>query len=189
MKIIFGLIFVFLVEIIFGNDFSDVENFKTKVEQEVFINNKMKEKKYDLIVKFPDLVYKKILFPEINKGEIYVYNKNQKKIFYPLLEQTIIQVVDENENEILNILYDLKDEKKEKEKIEILKNGNNLIKEIVYKTGEKIKFVNYSKIKNINFPTLIEVYNEDEVLISRIKFQEIEINEKLPNKVFEIGVK
>jgi len=189
MKLIFSLLFIFLVEMIFGNNFSDLENFKSLVTQKTFLNNKVKEKKYEMVVKFPDLIYKKTLFPEINKGEIYVYNKNKKYIYYPLLEQNISQEIDESENEFLEILKELKGNNKGEKKNKIISNEKGLIKEIVFDTGEIIKFENYIKIKDIYFPESIDIYDENEVIVSKMKFDKITLNQKISNEIFEIGKK
>ncbi|MGM0507735.1 MAG: LolA family protein [Fusobacteriota bacterium] len=171
------IFFLVISSFLLGNQFKEVESFNAKTTETTLKNNKTTVTKYKLKLKFPDMVYKEITYPEMNRGEVYLYVENEKKIYYPLLEQIITQEIDENENQILGVLRDLKESEKTEE-----------IKFLEYENGTKILFNNYKKINGINFPTTVKIYEENN-LISKLEFSDIKINSKLNKKDFQIDIK
>ena len=94
------IILFFLISIsIFSLDYKGINTIDFEIYEKTNTNNKIREKEYILKIKFPEKVYKEVLKPEINRGEIYVYNEEKTLIYYPVLEQ-----VTEEEREVLGEL-------------------------------------------------------------------------------------
>ena len=59
---------------------SDIKNLAFSTQEILVVNGKERETKYDIKFQVPDKIKKEITFPELNKGELYIYNKNEKTI-------------------------------------------------------------------------------------------------------------
>lgn len=105
----------------------------------------------------PNKIVVEILSPEINKGEIYTYENNTKKIYYPILDEVVEQEYINEDNDIILSLATLKDIKKT-----TVKDNKEYIVE-----DDKIK-----KIISSNYIILFK-YNKDNK-ISNIIFENFE---------------
>ena len=145
MKLV-QLIFFILISSVYAKNLDEIKTISCLVDETSYYNNRKTEKEYQIKSILPDRIYKEILSPEINKGEIYVYSGNEKFVYYPLLEQTISQKIDEDENFIIKVIKDLKKPKN----LIILKEGNK-IRSLKYETGVEIIFENHYKVGGIQF--------------------------------------
>ena len=165
------------------NEFKDIDTFKAIVTEKTHLNNQTKIKEYTILANLPDELKKVMISPEINKGEIYLYKGDNKKIYYPLLEQTIDQKITSEENYTLKFISDLKNYNKNSDfKVE---RSNGKINKIIYKDGVTIAFLDFQKIDNINFPSHIKVF-DGESEVSELIFKDIKLNIKLSPKDFSI---
>jgi outer membrane lipoprotein-sorting protein len=155
----------------FAGYFENVNEFSADVSEETFYSQDKKLKKYILKIAFPDKVYKEMLFPQLNAGEKYIYDGDVKLTYYPILEEMIEETIDEDENAILKTLKDIKSDNEQIIKIE--KNGE--LEKIIYNDGYEVHFFQYAIVDNLNFPHMIEIY-ENGYLISKLSLENIAIN-------------
>ena len=165
------------------NEFKNIDTFEAIVTEKNNINNQSKIKKYSILAKLPDRLIKEMISPEINKGEIYLYNGNDKKIYYPLLEQTIEQKITADENYTLKFVEDLKDYNSNSDFQ--VKKSKGQIQKIIYKDGITIEFLDFQIINNINFPSHIKVFDGN-IEISDLTFENIKLNVSVSQKDFTI---
>lgn len=165
------------------NYFKKVNTFKAVIIETNHLNKQTKTKEYNILADLPDKLIKKMISPSINKGEIYLYNGSNKTIYYPLLEQTIDQKINKDENYTLKFIRDLKsnDRNLDFKVVEI----NNQVQKIIYNDGITIKFESFSKINGINFPTHVRILDEN-IEISELIIKDIEINIPVSKKDFII---
>ncbi|MCK5780475.1 MAG: hypothetical protein KAH04_05610 [Psychrilyobacter sp.] len=165
------------------NDFSKIKTFKATIIESSNINNRKKTKEYKVLADLPNKLIKTMISPEINKGETYLYNENKKTIYFPLLDQTIYQDVNTEENYTLKFIKDL-GAYNEKSDFKVVKLEGE-IKEIIYNDGVHIKLSNYSKVNGINFPKYITIFDK-EIEISKLVLSNIEINLSVTDEDFLI---
>jgi len=181
--ILFYLILTFSIFAKGNNDFSKIKTFSATIIESSTLNNQKKTKKYKVLADLPDKLIKTMISPKINKGETYLYDKNKKTIYFPLLEQTISQDINEEENYTLKFIKDLGGYNSTSTFRIVQSNGE--IKEIIYNDGIYIKLSNYSKINNINFPQNIKIFDKD-IEISQLVLSNIKINIPVNDKDFLI---
>ncbi len=165
------------------NEFKKINTFKAVIIENSRLNNRTKTKEYQVLASLPDKLIKKMISPSINKGEIYLYNGSNKTIYYPLLEQTINQKINEDENYILKFIRDLKSYDGNVD-FRVVKS-NNQIQEIIYNDGIMIKFESFSKINGINFPTHVRILDGN-IEVSELIIKDIEINIPVSKKDFSL---
>jgi len=165
------------------NELKKINTFKAIFTENTNLNNRKKTKEYEVLASLPDKLIKKMISPSINKGEIYLYNGTHKTIYYPLLEQTIDQKIDEDENYTLKFIRDLKSNDDNVD-FKVVKSHNQ-IQKIIYNDGITIKFESFSKINGINFPTHVRILDEN-IEISELIIKNIEINISLTEKDFSL---
>ena len=80
---------------------SDIKNLAFSTQEILVVNGKERETKYDIKFQVPDKIKKEITFPELNKGELYIYNKNEKTIYLPIFHQITHEKISNDENRII----------------------------------------------------------------------------------------
>lgn len=165
------------------NEFNKINTFKAIIIENSHLNNRTKTKEYEILADLPDKLIKKMISPSINKGEIYLYNGSDKTIYYPLLEQTIDQKINADENYTLKFIRDLKSSDEDVD-FKVVKS-NNQIKKIVYNDGITIEFESFSKINEINFPTHVRILDRN-IEISELIIKDIKINIPISKKDFSL---
>ena len=177
------LLFLILGACVFSKDMGKIKSISALVEENTHYNNRKTYKKYRIKSIIPDKIRKEMLAPEINSGEVYVYRGSEKQIYYPILEQTVSQKIDKDENFIIKVIKDLENP----EKLTILRE-DKLTKAISYNSGLEIKFQDYEKIGDYDFPKNIKVYDQ-ESLISELSFKEVELDIDLCESEFQLNIK
>jgi outer membrane lipoprotein-sorting protein len=165
------------------NEFTKINTFKAVIIENSHLNKRKKTKEYQVLASLPDKLIKKMISPSINQGEIYLYNGSNKTIYYPLLEQTINQEINKDENYTLKFIRDLKS-LDESVNFKVVKS-NDKIKEIIYNDGITIKFESFSKKNGINFPTHVRIL-DDNIEVSELIIKDIEINIPVSEKDFSL---
>ena len=193
-KIIFIISFILAVSI-FGADFSTIDTFSLDAKERSIINKKEKKKEYSLKVKFPDKIYKEMKKPDINRGELYIYNGNKKSIYIPALKQKNTKDVEEEENYIIKVMKDIKNINYSKAKNGIVEIEDGKFKvdaaakkvlEAEYEDETKVVFEKYSEISGYNFPVKVVIYDKG-AFLSQLDFSNIKINKKIGNEVFNLN--
>jgi len=173
------LSFLLITSFIYCNSLSKISSIQAKVSEQTFINKNSKEKIYTFQMKYPDKVYKEILAPKLNIGEKYIYNGKKKQVFYPLLGDSFIEEINDDENYILQAIKAIKDGRK------TFTLENNEIKELNMGDGITIVFSAYKTYDTLSFPNKVEIF-EGKRLVSQLLFSEIKINKVIDDKIFNI---
>lgn len=186
MKIYLLFFLIIVNTAVFGelNDLSTIKTLKIVLTEKLMISNEKKESKYNLLFEKPDKVRKEVLSPSLNKGEIYIYNKNKKMVYLPLFEQFIEKKTTDDENEIIKILnYLLNREKNDK----TFKNKyyKREIKEIFIDNDRKINITNLKTFGNYLLPTKFKIYNKG-VLVAELQVSDYKINPFFNKEEFQI---
>lgn len=192
MKKIILILLLSVAALSFSADFADINTFSVSVKERSVINKKEKNKEYLLSVKFPDKVYKEMKKPEINKGELYVYNGNKKTIYIPALKQKSTKDIEEDENFIIKVMKDMKNINYSKAKNSIIETKESKYKvdtaakkvlEAEYDDGTKVVFENYKIISGYNFPLKVMIYDSG-VFVSQLDFSNVQINLNMNDEIF-----
>ncbi|MEE0138986.1 MAG: hypothetical protein U0I28_11460, partial [Fusobacterium ulcerans] len=56
---------------------SNIKNLAFSTQETLVVNSGERETGYDVKFQVPDKIRKEITFPEMNKGELYIYNGNE----------------------------------------------------------------------------------------------------------------
>jgi outer membrane lipoprotein-sorting protein len=187
------LMFFFISSItVVSADFSEINTFSINVKERSIINKREKKKEYMLLVKFPDKVYKEMKKPNINNGEIYVYNGNKKTIYIPALKQKNTKEIEEDENFIISVMKDIKNIDYSKSKNGIVETKDAKFKvdikskkviEVEYKDGIKVVFENYKAVSEYNFPFKVTIYDSG-IFASQLEFTDVKINNNIKDEIF-----
>lgn len=139
------LMLLMLVSILsYGKDFWEKKSFNVNVVESSNINGRKKTKGY--VMNYSNNTIKMtITSPNVNKGEVYIFSKDKKTIYYPLLKQTVTQKLEKEEANILNIFNKIK---------------NITVKKTMSNNGEKITFTNgkLASIENGNYTVTFSSY-------------------------------
>lgn len=119
-----GLSILILSTISFSNFLNS--SFSAKIYEKSRTQTKEYNLKYT-----PNKIRVEVEFPKTNKGEIYTYENGKKHIYYPRLNQTVEQSISNSDNDIFNLLEEMK---------KITKTS---------KVGNKLYIVKNKKIVNI----------------------------------------
>lgn len=128
---------------------------------------------------------KKVQFlPEINKGEIYIYSKDEKVVYLPFFNEVTkgkIPAGESNVADYLNRIIEL--EKKDKNFKEDFNKNSSVV--FQSKDNERIILNNIKNIDGFRFPTNIEVYNGENKVLDII-LENISFNPKFEKDEFQL---
>lgn len=171
------LIIILLISFSFltySKELNEIKNLEIYVKESILLNNGKKDSEYKLSYISPNFIRKDIFKPDLNKGEIYIYNGDKKIVYLPLFDQTTEEKLEKNENEILETINFILI--KEKEDEEFKKSYySKKIKEIGLNDGTRISI---DKLKNIDgylLPTVFTIYDGD-IVIARLQVEKYKIN-------------
>lgn len=140
--------YIFIVLLIPIFSFSNI--FNKNFEAHITEKGKNYIKTYNLSYKKNKIVVE-ILSPELNKGEIYVYENGKKTIYYPIIKKTVEQKFSSSDNDLMLLLEDIKNISNKGYKNDIVKIDN--YKTFLFKNGLVVK------IKTANADIIID-YDE-----------------------------
>lgn len=175
MKLILFMIFSTLC---FGKSLNDIKNIDMVITQK---SNKIV--KYDLKFVKPNLAKKVVISPELNAGEIYIYNGNKKSVYLPMFEQKNITNISKDENDIvtmINYILEIENNKKLK-KIYYEKR----LRTIKFKNGTLIELNDFKQIDGYLLPNQFIIYNDNEK-VAELDIENYKINTKIRQKEFEL---
>lgn len=181
------LLFICIFSLAFGKEYSPIEKireFHFQVKEINYTGQKKKEIHYDIFLKLPDQAKKIVSYPEMNKGETYIYEGENKIVYLPIFNQKTTSKIEKEENQVLQtiklLLEKLKSESRfrnryyEKEKIQL-----NLEDKYVASINE------YTEVGTYLFPSRWSIEENGEKVLE-LYLSEIEISPKLLEKDFKI---
>lgn len=180
--ILTGFILVFFTVFSSEKRISDIKNLAFSVQEALVVNGKERETGYNVKFQVPDKIRKEITFPEMNKGELYIYSGNEKTIYLPIFQQITHEKISSDENRIIKVINYIFE--KEKKDINFRKKYyNNEIKEISLEDGVRIKFNEFKKINDYFLPVSFEVF-DNEIKIGVINIKNYQIDPEFYGKEF-----
>lgn len=187
MKKFVAVLSILLSSIVYAaKDLSTLKTLKFEAEEKQIVNGKEKKLKYLVQIEFPDKIRKEIIFPELNKGELYIYKKNNKLVYLPIFDEYKESEIDGDENRIIqaiNKIRDLeinspsfkKDYHQKKLKSFYIDDSNTIF----------IYIKEYLENGNYILPQSIEV-KENDISLGTVILKNVEFNPKLDEKDFKL---
>ena len=186
MKKLLILLFLLMTTLTLSKEksISDIKTLEFLTKEEIILNKESRKTEYNIKFQVPDKIKKEIVAPELNKGEIYIYNKNEKIVYLPLFEQVTYEKVNVDENRIIQVINYIFEQEKENEDFR-KKYYNSKIGELILEDGIKIKFEKFSKVDGYLLPVAFKIYDKD-IKIGDIKIEEYKINPNFSKEEFKI---
>lgn len=185
MKKICVYLFLLISVVVFGQEksLSTLKNLQFTVNEKLKINNKEREKVYKIVFEIPDRVRKEIVFPEINKGEIYIYDNLKKKIYLPVFDEYRETEIEKEENQIIQavnkIIFLEKKDKDFRNKYLKMQEQVIFLDEATQMTIEK-----YEIVDGYILPQKIQIVDNLNNVEANINLEEIELNKEIPKETF-----
>ena len=185
MKKFIILLFIFIQGLVFSTtkSLSDIKTLKFDVVEKTNIKSKKREISYKIDFMLPNKIKKEVTAPELNKGEIYLYDysANQKVVYLPMFNEVKeSQIVDEENRIIKAINKIIEEEKKNKE---FSKNYNakkaqslNIDKQVT------VDILSYIEVEGYILPEVVDI-KDGGTKVGNIKISNIQINPKLEERI------
>lgn len=167
VKLKYLFLFLVVVFISFAKNIGDVKDMTINIEEKLSLNGDTKKSEYILQYIKPDFIRKDILSPELNKGEVYIYDSKKKIVYLPLFNQISEEILDEEEDSVLEAINYILKEKKE------FKEGK-----INLKNGLTIELKKLKRFSEYTLPEIIIIYDRD-IKVGELKIKNYKINSKL----------
>lgn len=186
MKKIIIILFILVQGLIFSatKSLSDIKTVKFDVVEKTTVKSKKKEINYKIDFELPNRIKKEVTAPELNKGEIYLYDykANKKVVYLPLFNEVKENKIVDDENRIIKAINKImEEEKKNKDfsKNYYAKKPQNLnIDEQV-----SIDILAYIEADGYIFPEIVEI-KDGGTKVGDIKISNLQINPILDDKIF-----
>lgn len=185
MKKFLILLFILVEALVFSatKNLSDIKTLKFNVVEKTNIKSKKREISYKIDFMLPNKIKKEVVAPELNKGEIYLYDysANQKVVYLPIFNEVKeSQIVDE-ENRIIKAINKIIEE--EKRNKEFSKNYNakkaqslNIDKQVT------VDILSYIEVEGYILPEAVDI-KDGGTKVGNIKISNIQINPKLEERI------
>lgn len=185
MKKYLILLFILIQGLIFSatKSLSDIKTLRFDVVEKTNIKSKKREISYKIDFMLPNKIKKEVVAPELNKGEIYLYDysANQKVVYLPIFNEVKeSQIVDEENRIIKAINKIIEEEKKNKE---FSKNYNakkaqslNIDKQVT------VDILSYIEVEGYILPEVVDI-KDGGTKVGNIKISNIQINPKLEERI------
>ena len=186
MKKYLILLFIFIQGLVFSatKSLSDIKTVKFDVVEKTTVKSKKKEISYKVDFELPNKIKKEVTAPELNKGEIYLYDyaANKKVVYLPLFNEVKENKIIDDENRIIKAINKIvEEEKKNKDfsqKYYSKKPQNLNIDEQV-----SIDILSYIEVDGYIFPEVVEI-KDGGTKVGDIKISNLKINPILDSKIF-----
>ena len=181
MKKFIILLFIFIQGLVFSTtkSLSDIKTLKFDVIEKTNVKSKKREISYKIDFMLPNKIKKEVTAPELNKGEIYLYDysANKKVVYLPMFNEVKeTQIIDEENRIIKAINKIIEEEKKNKE---FSKNYNakkpqslNIDDQVI------VDILSYVEVEGYILPEVVDI-KDDGTKVGNIKISSIQINPKL----------
>ena len=173
MKKYLILLFIFIQGLVFSatKSLSDIKTVKFDVVEKTTVKSKKKEISYKVDFELPNKIKKEVTAPELNKGEIYLYDytANKKVVYLPLFNEVKENKIVDDENRIIKAINKIIEEEK--------KN-----KDFSQKYYSK-KPQSFIEVDGYIFPEVVEIKDKG-TKVADIKISNLKINPILDSKTF-----
>lgn len=185
MKKFLILLFILVQGLIFSatKSLSDIKTLKFDVVEKTNIKSKKREISYKIDFMLPNKIKKEVTAPELNKGEIYLYDysTNQKVVYLPMFNEVKeTQIVDEENRIIKAINKIIEEEKKNKE---FSKNyGAKKAQSLNIDEKITVDILSYIEVEGYILPEVVDI-KDGGTKVGNIKISNIQINPKLEERI------
>ena len=186
MKKYLILLFILIQGLVFSatKSLSDIKTLKFDVIEKTNIKSKKREISYKIDFILPNKIKKEVTAPELNKGEIYIYDysKNKKVVYLPMFNEVKETQIVDDENRIIKAINKIIEE--EKKNKEFSKNYNakkpqslNIDEQVT------VDILSYIEVEGYILPEVVDI-KDSGTKVGNIKISNLQINPILDNKVF-----
>ena len=186
MKKYLILLFILIQGLIFSatKSLSDIKTLRFDVVEKTNIKSKKREISYKIDFILPNKIKKEVIAPELNKGEIYIYDysQNKKVVYLPMFNEAKETQIVDDENRIIKAINKIIEE--EKKNKEFSKNYNakkpqnlNIDEQVT------VDILSYIEVEGYILPEVVDI-KDGGTKVGNIKINNIKINPILDNKVF-----
>ena len=185
MKKFLILLFILIQGIVFSatKSLSDIKTLKFNVVEKTTVKSKKREISYKIDFMLPNKITKEVTAPDLNKGEIYLYDytTNQKVVYLPMFNEVKeTQIVDEENRIIKAINKIIEEEKKNKE---FSKNYSAKKAQSLNIDGQvTVDILSYLEVEGYILPEVVDI-KDGGTKVGNIKISNIQINPKLEEKI------
>ena len=185
MKKFLILLFILIQGIVFSatKSLSDIKTLKFDVVEKTTVKSKKREISYKIDFMLPNKIKKEVTAPDLNKGEIYLYDytTNQKVVYLPMFNEVKeTQIVDEENRIIKAINKIIEEEKKNKE---FSKNYSAKKAQSLNIDGQvTVDILSYLEVEGYILPEVVDI-KDGGTKVGNIKISNIQINPKLEEKI------
>lgn len=185
MKKFLILLFILIQGIVFSatKSLSDIKTLKFNVVEKTTVKSKKREISYKIDFMLPNKIKKEVTAPDLNKGEIYLYDytTNQKVVYLPMFNEVKeTQIVDE-ENRIIKAINKIMEE--EKKNKEFSKNYSAKKAQSLNIDGQvTVDILSYIEVEGYILPEVVDI-KDGGTKVGNIKISNIQINPKLEEKI------
>ena len=185
MKKYLILLFILIQGLVFSatKSLSDIKTLKFDVVEKTNIKSKKREISYKIDFILPNKIKKEVTAPELNKGEIYIYDysKNKKVVYLPMFNEVKeTQIVDDENRIIKEINKIIEEEKKNKE----FSKNYNAKKPQSLNIDEQVTvdILSYIEVEGYILPEVVDI-KDSGTKVGNIKISNLQINPKLEEKI------
>lgn len=184
MKKYLILLFILIQGLVFSatKSLSDIKTLKFDVVEKANIKSKKREISYKIDFILPNKIKKEVIAPELNKGEIYIYDysKNKKVVYLPMFNEVKETQIVDDENRIIKAINKIIEE--EKKNKEFSKNYNakkpqslNIDEQVT------VDILSYIEVEGYILPEVVDI-KDSGTKVGNIKISNLQINPKLEEK-------
>ena len=185
MKKYLILLFILIQGLVFSatKSLSDIKTLKFDVVEKTNIKSKKREISYKIDFILPNKIKKEVTAPELNKGEIYIYDysKNKKVVYLPMFNEVKETQIVDDENRIIKAINKIIEE--EKKNKEFSKNYNakkpqslNIDEQVT------VDILSYIEVEGYILPEVVDI-KDGGTKVGNIKISNIQINPKLDERI------
>ena len=185
MKKYLILLFILIQGLVFSatKSLSDIKTLKFDVVEKTNIKSKKREISYKIDFILPNKIKKEVTAPELNKGEIYIYDysKNKKVVYLPMFNEVKETQIVDDENRIIKAINKIIEE--EKKNKEFSKNYNakkpqslNIDEQVT------VDILSYTEVGGYILPEVVDI-KDGGTKVGNIKISNIQINPKLEERI------
>ena len=184
MKRYLILLYILIQGLVFSatKSLSDIKTLKFDVVEKTNIKSKKREISYKINFILPNKIKKEVIAPELNKGEIYIYDysENKKVVYLPIFNEVKETQIVDDENRIIKAINKIIEE--EKKNKEFSKNYNakkpqslNIDEQVT------VDILSYIEVEGYILPEVVDI-KDSGTKVGNIKISNLQINPKLEEK-------
>ena len=185
MKKFIILLFILVQGLVFSatKSLSDIKTVKFDIVEKTTVKSKKKEISYKIDFEIPNKIKKEVTAPELNKGEIYLYDytTSKKVVYLPLFNEVKENKIVDDENRIIKAINKIIEE--EKKNKEFSKNYNakkpqslNIDEQVT------VDILSYIEVEGYILPEVVDI-KDSGTKVGNIKISNLQINPKLEERI------